>query len=37
MLSSPEELHNQIILIRLSQSEVHSSVKFVIFSKTKRQ
>lgn len=38
MLSSPEELHNQIISIRLSQSEVRCSVKyFFIFLKTKRQ
>lgn len=31
MLSSPEELHNQIISIRLSQSEVGCSVKFFFF------
>lgn len=31
MLSSPEELHNQIISIRLSQSQVRSSVKFLFF------
>lgn len=28
MLSLPEELHNQIISIRLSQSEVRCSVKY---------
>lgn len=31
MLSSPEELHNQIISIRLSQSEVRCSVKYFHF------
>lgn len=31
MLSLPEELHNQIISIRLSQSEVRCSVKYFFF------
>lgn len=31
MLSLPEELHNQIISICLSQSEVRCSVKIFIF------
>lgn len=33
MLSLPEELHNQIISIRLSQSEVRCSVKYFFFFK----
>lgn len=33
MLSSPEELHNQITSIRLSQSEVRCSVKYFFFLK----
>lgn len=31
MFSLPEELHNQIISIRLSQSEVRCSVKYFFF------
>lgn len=34
MLSLPEELHNQIISIRLSQSEVRCSVKYFFKNKT---